>query len=399
LYVNLADRVVGVIDPNGNPLDLAAGNAASNTLSGRNRLINGRFNIGQWWSYWHTPTTSGGGGGAATGGINIPINSRTYVADRWWWYASTANTLQVNFPSPTQPTWPSYNICTTTVQAAHTMAPGDNFQMGQMLEWINVQDLGWGLSTAQPITLSFDAMSTVPGLYAGFISNNAGNRTYVFTYNIPTANVWTDITVTIPGDTTGTWLPAGTPPPPTWNSIGLALHFDLGMGSNYIATATNAWTSPAGTIVGATVAGAINLASSGVGAQWAITNVQLEIGSAATPYEWKNYAQDLLECQRYFVFTAGTTISTEWYNWALNSWNATYYILPCTMRYAPQFLPSSNQYQLPNPNIQITQPGTGASGMGMYGDWRTVQSVIWSTIATQTAIGAAWVVGSFNAEL
>jgi hypothetical protein len=397
LYTNLADRVVGIIDPNGNPLDLAAGNAAANTLSGRNRLINGRMNVGQWWGYWHTPTSSGGGSGAAatTGPLNIPANVRTYVADRWFWVGSTANVLQVNYPQPPQPNWPSYNVVTTNVGLAHTMAPGDNYQMAQFIEWINVQDLQWGLVGAQPITLSFDVMSTVPGLYAGWIGNGAGNRTYVFTYNIPTANTWTDITVTIPGDTTGTWQP----PAPYWNQAGLALHFDLGMGSSFIATATNTWTSPAGTFVGATVAGAVNFASSGVGAQWAISNVQLEIGTVATPFEWKSYQQDVFECQRYFVNTNGAVLTTEWNSWGVNSYAANYYFLPTTMRAAPTFIPSPNQYALPNANIMINNPSTGTTGMGIYGDLRTVQSIVWTNQGANVAVGAAWIIGAFNAEL
>ena len=102
-----------------------------------------------------------------------------------------------------------------------------------------------------------------------------------------TANVWTRITVTIPGDTGGTWV-AGT------NAGAMYLIFTLGAGSNYLAPA-NAWVGSYAT--GAT--GSYSMVGT-LGATWSISNIQLEKGSTATPFEFRHYGQELALCQRYY---------------------------------------------------------------------------------------------------
>jgi hypothetical protein len=109
---------------------------------------------------------------------------------------------------------------------------------------------------------------------------------YPFTYSIPTANTWTQISVTIAGPTSGTF--------DTNNSSGFAVSFNLGIGSSFLGTA-GSWASA--TYLGAT--GGTSVVGTN-GATFYITGVQLEVGSSATGFEYVNYQTSLANCQRYY---------------------------------------------------------------------------------------------------
>jgi hypothetical protein len=149
-----------------------------------------------------------------------------------------------------------------------------------------VADLGWGTAAAQTITLSFWVRSSLTGTFGGAVKNSALNRAYPFSYAINAANTWEQKSITISGDTTGTWL--------TDNSIGLWLMLGIGVGSTYSGTA-GAWSGS--TFFSAT--GATSVVGTS-GATFYITGVQLEAGSVATPFEHRQYGQELALCQRYY---------------------------------------------------------------------------------------------------
>ena len=136
------------------------------------------------------------------------------------------------------------------------------------------------------LTLSFWVKSSLTGTFGGVFGNSAFNRSYPFTYTISSANTWEQKTVTIAGDTTGTWE--------TTNSAGIQLYFGLGSGSTYSGTA-GAWTGSG--LISAT--GAVNVMGT-LNATWQITGVQLERGSNATSFEFRSYGQELALCQRYY---------------------------------------------------------------------------------------------------
>jgi hypothetical protein len=219
----------------------------------------------------------------------------TYTLDRWNFYPSQASkfTTQQNAGSVTPPAGFS-NYLGVTSSSAYSLAAGDLFVLQQSIEGFNVADLAWGTANARTVTLSFWVRSSLTGTFAGVLQNSAQNRTYPFTYTISSANTWTQISITIAGDTTGTWL--------TTNGIGLRIVFSLGTGSTFSGTA-GAW-------VGTglfSVTGATSVVGTS-GATWYITGVQLEQNTSATPFERRLYNQELANCQRYYINVGGDQI-------------------------------------------------------------------------------------------
>jgi hypothetical protein len=178
-----------------------------------------------------------------------------------------------------------------TSLSAYSVLVGDYLNIQQAIEGNNMADLAWGTADAKTVTLSFQVRSSLTGTFGGAIANQVRNRSYPFSYTISTANTWTTISVTIAGDTTGTWA--------TDNGVGMYVQFNLGTGTTYSGTA-GAW---AGTsYVSAT--GATSVVGTN-GATFYITGVQLEVGSSATGFEYVNYQTSLANCQRYFWRKSG----------------------------------------------------------------------------------------------
>jgi len=240
----------------------------------RNRIINGNMAIDQ------------RNAGAQITAANL--TSGTYMVDRWIYYSSQAAkfTAQQNAGSVTTAVgFPNY--LGMTVASAVTVGATDFFNIGQLIEGFNFADLAWGTANAKTVTLSFVVYSSLTGTFGGALRNSAATRSYPFTYSIPTANTWTTISVTIAGDTSGTWIGAT-------NGVGLQVIFGLGVGTTYSTTA-GAWA--AGNYLTAT--GAVSVVGT-ASATFYITGVQLEVGSVATPFERRQYGQELLLCQRYY---------------------------------------------------------------------------------------------------
>jgi len=263
--------------------------AAASPYVLKNRIINGDFRIDQ--------RNNGASVTASTTGNEI------YTLDRWSYYASQASkfTVQQNAAAVTPPAGFT-NYLGITSSSAYSITSSDWFTIKQSIEGFNGSDLGWGTANAKTVTLSFWVRSSLTGTFGGSVRNSLGNRSYPFSYSIPVANTWTLISITIAGDTTGTWA--------TDNTTFAQIFFGLGVGSSNSGTA-GAWAASGfGSATGATSVVGTN------GATFYITGVQLEQNTSATPFERRLYNQELANCQRYFqksykVGTVpGTAVST-----------------------------------------------------------------------------------------
>jgi hypothetical protein len=249
----------------------------------KNRIINGAMVISQ---------RNGTSSVSATGGGQ-------YFLDRWSVNISAGSKFTVAQSSTAPTGFNSSSLITSS--SAYSITSGDFFAYQQFIEGYNIADLGWGTASASTVTLSFWVRSSLTGTFGGTLANStntvSATRSYPFTYTISSANTWEQKTLTITGDTTGTWG--------TTNAGGIAVLFGLGVGSTYSGTA-GAW---AGTDY-RSATGATSVVGTN-GATFYITGVQLEKGSTATSFDYRPYGTELALCQRYFEksFDIGTAVA------------------------------------------------------------------------------------------
>ena len=249
------------------------------------------------------------------------IAGSVYTLDRWQAAAGQASkfTIQQNAGSVTPPVGFSYYLgCTSS--SAYTVLTGEVFIMRTKIEGYNIADLNWGSANAKTVTLSFWVRSSLTGTFGGALANSDSTRTYPFSYTISSANTWTQVSLTITGDTSGTWQ--------TTTGIGIELRISLGAASDQSGTA-GSWSSS--NYYSAT--GAVSVVGTN-GATFYITGVQLEKGSVATSFDYRSIGQELALCQRYYqnhgyMFQCGQAYGTGTDGYTSN------YSFPVNMRAAP----------------------------------------------------------------
>ena len=248
----------------------------------KNRIINGAMVIDQRNAGASvTPTTA----------------SSFYGVDRFqtWVSQNSKLTMQQNAGSVTPPVGFS-NYLGFTSSSAYAITSTDYFYFEQRIEGFNTADLQWGTANAKTATLSFQVYSSLTGTFGGSLMNGANTRSYPFSYSIPVANTWTTISITVAGDTSGTWVGAT-------NGTGIDISWGLGNGSTR-SNAAGAWAT--GQYLSAT--GATSVVGTS-GATFYITGVQLEVGSSATGFEYVNYQTSLANCQRYAEPILSTSVN------------------------------------------------------------------------------------------
>jgi hypothetical protein len=241
-------------------------NAVTPVVGMKNKIINGACVIDQ-----------------RNAGASITPTNGQYCVDRW------QNAVNVSSKYSCQqvtdaPVGFNYSLKATSL-SAYTIGAGEIAGFRQYIEGYNIADLGQGTANAKGFTLSFWVKSSLTGTFGGVVSND-NDRTWAFTYTISAANTWEQKSISITGQTGGTWL--------TTNGIGLSVIFSLAAGSSFLTTPAQ-WNS--NNSYGATGQGSVLSTN---GATWYITGVQLEVGSTATSFDYRPYGTELALCQRYY---------------------------------------------------------------------------------------------------
>lgn len=317
----------------------------------KNRIINGNMVIDQ-----------RNAGAASTG--------QGYLVDRWrtWFDPGTYSFQQVS-DAPTGFTSSLRVTKTNTTQSSYA-------GIVQYIEGFNTADLAWGTANAKTITLSFWVKSSITGTFTVALGNSAENRWYGAAYTINSANTWEYKSVTVAGDTSGTWVGAT-------NGIGLQIWFNYGQAAT--AQAAGVWTTSADARA---TSGSTNLGTTN-NATWQITGVQLEVGTQATAFSTAggSYGAELALCYRYFIKTnptgaAGSGGLGGSYYGTTNA--AVSYNFPVTMRAAPTVVRTSaggNGDTFWVSGITASSAGTSANVFtGTTGMWQEVNGMSTSVI-------------------
>ena len=296
----------------------------------KNRIINGAMVIDQ-----------------RNAGASVTPNG-SYTLDRWRSYNTQTSkfTVQQNAGSVTPPVGFKDYLGVTSL-SAYSVTSSDYFGMFQPIEGFNFADMGWGTANAKTVTLSFWAYSSLTGTFGGALNNATFDRSYPFAYTITTANTWQQVSITIAGDTTGTWVGAT-------NGVGVYVIFGLGAGSTVSSTA-GAWAS--GFFVSAT--GATSVVGTS-GATFYITGVQLELGVTATSFDYRAYGQELVLCQRYYQTYVNANQACIPANgvWRSSSRADVTQVLPVVMRATPTIATTN----IGNINVYSGGSSSAASG-------------------------------------
>lgn len=329
-------RIEGDTEPNLFKIDAGTDQVRVKNLNGgplagtRNRIINGDMRIDQ---RAVAATTSG-----------------AYAVDRWSAAFVTSGAISLA-GSATAPTGFTNSLLFDVTTADTSIAASEYALISQAIEGYNISDLGFGAANAFSVTLSFWIRSSTTGTYCVSLANSGATRSYVTTYTVDAANTWERKIITIPGDTSGTWL--------TNNGIGFQVRFAVAAGSTYQTTA-GSWQT--GNYVATSAQ--TNLLASASNEVY-ITGVQLEPGTVATPFERRSYGQELALCQRYyelqeFAALYGYTISNDD---QYRSWGAPFAV---TKRAAPSIVFSLGNIAPSSPTVTTkgwvaTQGSLGAS--------------------------------------
>ena len=256
-------------------------NSSGSPFGFKNRIINGAMQIDQ-----------------RNAGASVSKPLAAYVLDRWLCNVQSPTTATVS-GSTTAPAGFTNSLFVNVTTGGSIGSTANYIQ--QSIEGFNTADLGFGSATASTITISFWVRSSVIGTFGGALRNYnvspaTSFRAYPFTYSISAANTWEQKSVTIAGDGTG-----GAGQWNTGNQGSFSVFFDLGSG-----TATGTAGSWAGSnFIGAT--GTQTGLMTTNGATFYITGVQLERGSNATSFEFRDYGRELILCQRYLFRINGAS--------------------------------------------------------------------------------------------
>ena len=269
--VNLATTTVTGILP--------AANTAANLSPGNNLIINGAMQVAQ-------RGTSATGIGASDN--NFPCVDRMKVRSEL--SAGRATVSQVA-DGPSGFTKCLKFACTTTDTS---IAAGETFFLTLIIEGQDLQQLKKGTSDAESVTLSFYVKGNASATYTLEMKDQDNGRINTQTFAVTTS--WNKISLTFIPDTTGAYDDD--------NLASLQVNLWLHAGSTYTGGtfASNTWASE---VQANRVSSSSTSFLDSTNRTFFITGVQLEVGTVATPFNYRSYGQELALCQRYYYVFGG----------------------------------------------------------------------------------------------
>ena len=272
--------------------------------------------------------------GTSTTGITT---AGYYTVDRYLFEPASMGTwtMSVENDAPTGSGFgKSTKILCTTADASP--AASDNLNLQTRIEGQDLQRVAKGTPSAQQLTLSFWVKSNVTGTYIAELYDGDNSRQVSASYTVSASATWERKVITFPADTTGAF--------DNDNGLSLYLVWHLGSGSNLTSgTLNTVWATP---ISANRAVGQTNLAAA-TDNYWQITGVQLEVGPAATPFEFKSFGQELRECQRYYYQHLKGTGPVGIGLMQNSATGLFYFNFPVTMRAVPSLISETgtNYYQ------------------------------------------------------
>ena len=274
-------KVTNIENPDGGGVSAKIADVGGGQLSNRNLIHNGAMKIAQ-------------RGTSETG-----VTTAKYICDRWLLALNSLGTWTVE-QSTDAPAGFANSFKATCTTADASPAAGDYAIIVHRMEAQDLQHLDYGTSNAESLVLSFYVKSNKTGSASlDIMQNDNSNKQFTKGYTISAANTWEQKKITIPGDTAGLIN--------NDNGIGLILDWWQNSGSTYTGGSHNAaWEASTNANRNAN-----NLGVGGTNNDYfAITGVQLEVGSVATTFEHRSYGEELQKCKRYYQ-TVGSVFSGE----------------------------------------------------------------------------------------
>jgi len=243
----------------------------------RNRIINGDMRIDQ---------RNAGAAVTPAAAIGAP-----YTLDRFRFFHTANSKITIQQTTDAPPGF-NYSAKLTVASSYNPTLAEDQFFFGTSFECDTLGDFAFGTASAATAAVSFWIKSSVTGTYSLSWINSANNRSFVQTFTINSANTWERKTITVPGDTGGTWVNIG-------NARHSFIQIMLGNGSTLDTSTVGSWQAAN---VRAT-SGSVEFVAQANGSTMFITGFQLEKAAAATSFEVRPIGTELALCQRYFCKT------------------------------------------------------------------------------------------------
>ncbi len=300
----------------------------------KNVIINGNFDI------WQRGTSF------------IPTANAAYTTDRWQWFQVGTGIIDMLQSTSVPDNTSDFSLQVDVTTADTSIAAGDFYVFLYKVEGYDNLRFAYGTSDAKQLTLSFWVKSAKTGIHCVAFRNAGNDRSYVVEYTVSIADTWEQKSITLTADTTGTWL--------TDNGIGVSVLWALAVGTTFHNTA-NTWNATGSFAT----SNQVNVMDSAAN-NFHIAQVQLELGSTATTFERRSFAQEFSMAQRYYWTTVGQVQSTQ----ATGSFEkaTSMLIYPQEMRAVPSIALQADGFRtnLRAGSSGLTVTGTTSSGTNLF---------------------------------